>query len=184
MKKYAATSLFLAISSSAVLAYSGPQSHFVEFDCTIIQKCDHQFLCKKTDESTQIAYTALVHDLSVSKSITPIDYPFDTWQEVTAWVDFINPRAGKLPLPVWYLDDAGFDPEITFRLEDWLNGQQDSPYNVKGYALVMTGDLEEISYSRANLDKDDDLPWEITVYRKFWGEPGKYHTQKLLCDSD
>lgn len=172
------------MTTSPVLAYSAPQSHFVEFDCTIVQTCDHQFLCMKTDESTQITYTSLVHDLTVSKSLTPVDYPFDTWTEATAWVDFINPHAGKLPLPVWYPDGAGFDREITFRLEDWLSGRQDSPYGVKGYALFITGDLEEICHSRANLDKDDDLPWQITIYEKRGSENGQYRTQNLLCDSD
>jgi hypothetical protein len=184
MIKLTATSFFLAMTSTAVSAYSVPQSHFIEFDCTIIQMCDHQFLCKKTAESAQITYTSLIHDLSVSELRPQTDHPFSTWQEVTAWVEFINPRAGKLPLPVWYLDDARYDREFTFRLEDWLSGHQESPYDVKGYALVMTGDLDEVSHSRANLDTDDDLPWQITVYEKLRNEPGKYRTQDLLCDSD
>ncbi|MEM9124465.1 MAG: hypothetical protein AAGB28_01735 [Pseudomonadota bacterium] len=184
MFKTVTTSLILAMNSTTVLAYSVPQSHFTEFDCTIVQTCDHQLLCKETKEHTQVFFASLVHDLPVSELSGPTDYPFETWQEVTAWVEFLNPRAGKLPLPVWYSEDAGYDSNITFRLEDWLSGRQDSPYDVKGYAFVMTGDLDEISHSRANLDEDDDLPWEITVYEKGGIENGKYLTQNLLCDSD
>jgi len=184
MNRLTAISSLLAVTSSAVLAHSEPQSTYLEFDCTIVQICDHQFLCKQTSEPTQIVVTSLVHDLLVSEFKLNSDYPFREWQEQTAWLDLINPRAGKLPLPVWYPENPQIERIITFRLEDWLSGKQDSPYDVKGYALVMTGDVQEIMDSRTNVDETDDLPWKFTFYKKYWGEAGKYSTQRLLCDSD
>ncbi|WP_299636796.1 hypothetical protein [uncultured Ruegeria sp.] len=180
MVKLAAASIFLAIASTTALAYSGPQSLYLELECTIFEKCDHQFLCKKTNESTSITYTFLVYDL---EDIDPIDrqaLSFLDWQEETVWVDFINPKAGKLPLPVWYAADLEYAPEVTFRLQDWLAGAQSSPYGISWFAFVVTSDLYEVGNSRANSDRRDDLPFEVSVYRKL---NKKYAIQNLNCDS-
>lgn len=180
MFRLAGASLFLATAWTTAWAYSGPQSLYLELECTIVEKCDHQLLCKQTNEATSITYTFLVYDL---EDIDPSDrgaLSFLDWQEETVWVDFINPKAGKLPLPVWYAADLEYAPEVTFRLQDWLAGAQSSPYGISWFAFVVTSDLYEVGNSRANSDKRDDLPFEISIYRKF---KGKYATQNLNCDS-
>jgi len=147
-----------------------PESYLQKMDCTIIQDCNQFNKCKATATDIEITLMQLVSsNPSFETPANGYEIPKVRVEEEVVWIDFALPSKALVPLPVWYPEYLGEDEFETFRLSEWLEGTQESPYDYKHMAFVFESSNE------------DDETVIFRAYKKTISDEARYISYGIQC---